>query len=192
MNSSDLRRARRFLGLLALSAIAWCGAAPGLAGHGIAWPQGAAAIDLDEGRPASEQASGPLPRPKDHFPPVHGKPDFLTDEEWAGVQATARSSADPAHETARLVDYLRFQKLYFQWSTEKTTQPVHARQLTRQLMKGLPDKIAQGVVGAEQAEQTLEQLVDFLEPDPMKQEQMLARERRRLPPQPSAPPAFGH
>ena len=191
MTSSNPRRPRRLFGLVALSVLAWCGAAPGPSARGVAWPQGAAAIDLDEGRPASEEASGPLPHPKDHFAPVHRKPDFLSDEEWAGVQATAGSSADPTHETARLVDYLRFQKLYFEWSTDKTTQPAHARLLAGQLMKGLPDKVAQGVVGAEQAEQTLEQLVDFLEPDPLKQEQMLARERRRLPPQPSAPPAFG-
>jgi hypothetical protein len=192
MSSSPTRRASRLFGLLALSAIAWCGVAPGLSGHGLAWPQGAAAIDLDEARPPSQEASGPLPHPKDRFAPVHRKPDFLTDEEWAGVQATARSSADPAHETARLVDYLRFQKLYFEWTAEKTAQPAHARQLARRLMNGLPDKVAQGVVGAEQADQTLEQLVDFLEPDPLAQERMLARERRRLPTQPSAPPAFGH
>ena len=192
MSSSPSRRARRFFAPLALTVIAWCGVAPGLSGHGLAWPQGAAAIDLDEGRPASQQASGPLPHPTDRFTPVHRKPDFFTDEEWAGVQATAQSSADPAHETARLVDYLRFQKLYFEWTAQKTAQPDHARSLARRLMQGLPDKVAQGVIGAEQADQTLEQLVDFLEPDPLAQERMLARERRRLPTQPSAPPAFGH
>ena len=167
----------RVLGLLvALSAIACC--------------QVAAAIDLDEGRPAP-RLTDPLPAPKDRFAPVHAKPVFLTDEEWAGVQATARSSADPAHELARQVDYLRYQKLYFQWNAEKTTQPAHARQLARQLMQGLPAKVAEGLVGAEQAEQTLEQLVDFVEPDPLQQERLLARERRRLPPQPAAPAAFG-
>jgi hypothetical protein len=169
-------RLRRLIGLFALAA--------------IAWSQAASAIDLDDGRPGAPPA-GPLPAPKDHFAPVRAKPAFLTDEEWAGVQASARASADPAHEQARLVDYLRFQKLYFQWNAEKATRPAHARQLARELMQGLPAKVAQGVVGAEQAEQTLEQLVDFVEPDPLQQERLLARERRRLPPQPSAPPAFG-
>ena len=176
MTSSRLRSARRFISLLALSA--------------IAFSRVAFAIDLDDGRPGAPPAA-PLPAPKDRFAPVHGKPAFLSDEEWAGVQASARTSADPAHELARQVEYMRYQKLYFQWNAEKTTQPAHARQLARQLMQGLPTKVAQGLVGAEQAEQTLEQLVDFVEPDPLQQERLLARERRRLPPQPAAPAAFG-
>jgi hypothetical protein len=162
--------------LFALSAVACCGTA--------------AAIDLDDGRPAGRAAVA-LPRPEEGVPAVHGKPDFLTDGEWAGVQATARSTADPAYETARLVDYLRFQKLWFRWNEQKSAQPAAARRTARTLMQGLPTKVAQGVVGAEQAEQALEQLVDFLEPDPLKQERLLARERHRLPPQPSAPAALG-
>ena len=176
MTSSPPRTWRRLIGMCALSI--------------CAWSQPAAALDLDDGRPGVLPTE-PLPVPRDHFAPVHGKPAFLSDDEWAGVQASARSSADPTHEVARQVDYLQYQKLYFQWSTEKTTQSAHARQLARQLMLGLPRKVAEGLVGAEQAEQTLEQLVDFVEPDPLQQERLLARERRRLPPQPSAPAAFG-
>ena len=176
MTSSPLRAAGRLIGMCALSL--------------CAWSQPAAAIDLDDGRPGALPTE-PLPAPRDHFAPVHGKPAALSDEEWAGVQASARTSTDPAHEVARQVDYLQYQKLYFQWNTEKTTQSAHARQLARQLMQGLPRKVAEGFVGAEQAEQTLEQLVDFVEPDPLRQERLLARERRRLPPQPAAPAAFG-
>ena len=187
------RRPGRALLLCLLPVLLWTlGVHKGPPGGSALGLQSAAALDLDEPGGDHDAASAPLPAPKDHFPPVHRKPDFLSDDEWAGVQASARAASDPAHETARLVDYLHFQKTYVQWSADRTAQPAQARQLAHALIRDLPDKVAQGVIGAEQAEQTLEQLVEYLEPDPARQERLLAQERRRLPPQPSAPPAFAH
>ena len=151
------------------------------------------ALDLDEpGGPKGATASAPLPAPDDRYAPVHGKPHFLSDAEWAGIQSAAKSASDPAHETARMVAYLHFQKTYFQWQQLQATQPTAAHKLAWRLLHELPTRVAEGLIGAEQAQQLQARLIPTLTKDPARQAHLMADQAKRLPPQPSAPPAFAN
>lgn len=184
-----LRRARGVprVGVARTAAVLW---AMGLIQSGLI----CSAVAQDAGESAGQAggASSPawLPAPLDRYPVVHGKPSFLTDEEWQGVQASARASSNPEQETARIVDYMHFQKSYFRWMESKDKDPKGARVLARQLLEQLPMQVRRGAVGADQAYALEYKLVEYLEPDAARRARLLYEQDERMPVQPKAPAAL--
>lgn len=141
----------------------------------------------DQVQPAANSAPPPL----DNYKLITRKPDALSDLEWSALKNASGHGVNSEHELARMADYAVFQKKFMQWqSPDMSASPSQREHLGRELLDEIPNKVAQGVLATQQAEQIQEAVLTELTSEPTRRAQLLDIERRRLPAQPYAAPAF--
>lgn len=137
-------------------------------------------------------SAAPLPRrvaagasawaPPPPLPPVTGRPDSLSADEWAALQLVTKDDPDGPQQTALLVNFLQFQKKYQAWQIWPPGQdPAGKQQLARELLDAVVDKAARGMLSTPQAQQIQIELIDDIETDPRRREDLRREQAQRLP-----------
>ena len=116
-----------------------------------------------------------------------GKPDFLSDQEWADLQQALRDNPDREQEIARIVQYLKFQNQFNAWQALRNSPDMARRHaLAEELLDQIPDRLKRSEMTAGEAAMLQETLLADIEPDAETRRQRLAGERKRLEIAPSA------
>jgi hypothetical protein len=157
------------------------------------WARAGGAVEGAVASEVSDEAAGVAGRrvvPATEQPKAaSGRPDDLTADEWATLQAATQGLADGERQLAAMADFMRFQKAFVRWEALHAPADQHARrELGHQLLDQVVGMAASGVVTTPQAQQIQDALIADLEPDPPRREALQREQLGRLPQQvPAAP-----
>ncbi len=118
--------------------------------------------------------------------PPDQRPEFLTEDEWKSLREALKDTPNREHEQARIVEYLRFQKMFQLWQSMRDSQDAAKRQaLAKDLLDAIPQRLENREVSAGEAQLLQATLLEELIPDAQQRQVRLQAEKQRLTIQPS-------
>jgi hypothetical protein len=161
-------------------------AAPAMQAAAAAPPESAAEARLpaspNAAAAAQEDALQAAARDVDRPPlagPLRARPAFVSEMEWAALQAVARQGGDYDRALLRLVNNLRFHKQLELWRAPGTA-PALRRALAARLLADLPARVRDRDYSVATAQQLQQELLAWLEPDPAQRRLRLEQEAQRV------------
>lgn len=119
-----------------------------------------------------------------------GRPSDISPQEWASLREAMAKTSNPQAETARVLQYLRFQKGFEQWQSLQDSPDVARRHLLAQrLLAQVPERLRQGELSMVEALMLETALWTDLEPNEELRRQRLEQAQAALAaaaPQPDA------
>lgn len=112
--------------------------------------------------------------------PVRQRPEFVSRLEWQILSSVAEQRPEPEQELTRLVNLLRFNKQMEWWQKDGNLSASQRTDLGWHLLNELPERVHQGDMASEDAQQLQVALLSELEPDPDKRRQRLQEEAERI------------